>query len=167
MSTYYVVPTTDKSLSSVKSTVIASGISLLFMYLVLPSSKVDPLRLPDRGDIRSGAGGQGEEPCQAETAGDVEGALPVHNMQYCCRNAAMVSIYPPFYYGPHSAILSWITLIVLFLMHLFCVFNKSCKSRSVWSVFYLIYHLCIAVWIFLVLVVGYTWANQQPAAYDE
>lgn len=78
-----------------------------------------------------------------------------------------MSIYPPFYYGPHSAILSWITLIVLFLLHLFCVFNKSCKGRSVWSVFYLVYHLCITIWIFLVLVVGYTWANQQPAAADE
>lgn len=35
MSSYYTVPTTDKSLGSVKSTVLATGVSLLFIYLVL------------------------------------------------------------------------------------------------------------------------------------
>ena len=34
MSTYYIVPTSDKSLSSVKSTVLATGVAFLFAYLV-------------------------------------------------------------------------------------------------------------------------------------
>lgn len=34
MSTFYTVPTADKSIASVKSTVLATGVSLLFMYLV-------------------------------------------------------------------------------------------------------------------------------------
>lgn len=31
---HYLVPTADKSLSSVRSTVLATGVSLFFMYLV-------------------------------------------------------------------------------------------------------------------------------------
>lgn len=38
MSTYYIVPTSDKSLSSVKSTVLATGVAFLFAYLVHPLS---------------------------------------------------------------------------------------------------------------------------------
>ena len=34
MSYFYVVPTANKSLDSVRSTVLATGVSLLFMYLV-------------------------------------------------------------------------------------------------------------------------------------
>ena len=34
MSSSYYVPTTDKSLGSVKSSVLAVGVSLLFVYLV-------------------------------------------------------------------------------------------------------------------------------------
>ena len=79
----------------------------------------------------------------------------------------MVSIYPPFYYGPHSAIMSWITLIILILMHVFCIYGPSCKGRSAWAILNLIYHLAIVVWIFLILVVGYTWSNQQTALADE
>lgn len=78
----------------------------------------------------------------------------------------MFSVYPPFYYGPHSAILSWITLIICLLLHIFCIVDKSCKSRSVWSYFYWAYHLCIAIWILLALIVGFTWANKQDAAAD-
>ena len=34
MSTYYTVPTADGSVSSVKSSVLATGVALLFVYLV-------------------------------------------------------------------------------------------------------------------------------------
>lgn len=78
----------------------------------------------------------------------------------------MVSIYPPFYYGPHSAVLSWLTLVVVVLLHVFCVYNPSCKGRSAWSVMYLLYHIFISIWILLVLIVGYTWAGQQGSAPD-
>jgi hypothetical protein len=78
-----------------------------------------------------------------------------------------VSIYPPFYYGPHSAILGWITLILLLLLHVFCIYPSACRGRSAWSVFYMLYHLAIAIWMFLILVVGYVWSGKQPAAWDE
>jgi cytochrome b561 len=79
----------------------------------------------------------------------------------------MFSIYPPFYYGPHSAILSWITLVIAILLHVFCVVDKSCKERSMWAYMYFAYHLSISIWIILALIIGYTWSNQQPAAWDE
>ena len=79
----------------------------------------------------------------------------------------MFSIYPPFYYGPHSAILSWITLIILILLHIFTIVEKSCKGRSVWAYFYWAYHLCIAIWMLLAMIVGFAWSNEQAAASDE
>lgn len=33
---YYTVPTSDKSISSVRGAVLAAGVSLLFLYLVNP-----------------------------------------------------------------------------------------------------------------------------------
>jgi len=36
MSSFYYVPTADKTLTSVKSTVLAAGVSLLFVYIVNP-----------------------------------------------------------------------------------------------------------------------------------
>jgi hypothetical protein len=33
----------------------------------------------------------------------------------------MFSMFPPFYYGLHNAILGWITLLLLFLMHVFAL----------------------------------------------
>lgn len=79
----------------------------------------------------------------------------------------MFSIYPPFYYGPHCAILSWITLVIILLMHIFCIVEKDCKERSLWSFMYFLYHLSIAFWVILVLIVGYAWSTTQPAAIDE
>lgn len=79
----------------------------------------------------------------------------------------MFSIYPPFYYGPHSAILSWITLIIAILLHIFCIVEKTCKERSAWSFMYFAYHLSITIWIILALIVGFAWSNQQPANSDE
>ena len=79
----------------------------------------------------------------------------------------MFSIYPPFYYGPHCAILSWITLIIAILLHIFCIVEKTCKERSAWSFLYFAYHLSITIWIILALIVGFAWSNQQPASSDE
>lgn len=36
-----------------------------------------------------------------------------------------------------------------------------------WSYFYFAYHLSIAIWIILALIVGYAWADKQPASLDE
>jgi hypothetical protein len=79
----------------------------------------------------------------------------------------MISIYPPFYYGPHCGIMSWITLIIVVLLHIFCVAEKDCAGRTLWSYMYFIYHLAIVVWVILVLIVGYAWSTGQSAAYDE
>jgi hypothetical protein len=79
----------------------------------------------------------------------------------------MFSIYPPFYYGPHCAILAWITLVIGIFLHIFCIVEKTCKERSLWAYMYFAYHLAVAFWIILALIVGYAWSNQQPASQDE
>ncbi len=79
----------------------------------------------------------------------------------------MFSIYPPFYYGPQSGLLSWITLIIVIFMHIFCIVEKSCKERSLWSYLYFAYHFSVAFWIILALIVGYAWSTDQSAAPDE
>ena len=38
-------------------------------------------------------------------------------------------------------------------MHVFCIVEKECKERSLWSSMYFLYHLSIAVWVILVLTV--------------
>lgn len=55
----------------------------------------------------------------------------------------------------------------MILLHVFCVVDKSCRERSAWAILYFLYHLAIAIWIILVLIVGYTWSNQQTALTDE
>lgn len=79
----------------------------------------------------------------------------------------MFSIYPPFYYGPHCALLSWFTLVIAILMHIFCIVEKSCKERSLWAYMYFLYHLFVSIWIILALIVGFAWANQQSADLSE
>lgn len=54
----------------------------------------------------------------------------------------------------------------MILLHVFCIIDKECSGRSLWAYLYFAYHLSIAVWIILVLIVGYTWSNQQTAAVD-
>jgi hypothetical protein len=41
--------------------------------------------------------------------------------------SAMFSIYPPFYFGVHSAVLSWLTLVVVLAMHVACIIDKQIK----------------------------------------
>lgn len=36
----------------------------------------------------------------------------------------MLSCYPPFYFGLHSAILGWVTLLLVFLMHVFAAVTR-------------------------------------------
>lgn len=79
----------------------------------------------------------------------------------------MFSIFPPFYYGTHSAVLSWFTLIVVVLMHIFCVLDKWFKERSVWSYLYMVFHLMIVIWIIIALIAGFVWSNAQAEAGDE
>lgn len=166
MSTYYIVPTSDKSLSSVKSTVLATGVAFLFVYLVplppLSATTSSTSWSPSWSTWRTRNATTPKRSCWRHpecSTSTLSAVLPP--------NPAMVSIYPPFYYGPQSAIMSWITLIIVILLHVFCIYGTACKGRSAWSILYLLYHLCIAIWIFMVLVVGYTWSNQQPAAWDE
>jgi len=50
--------------------------------------------------------------------------LLVWYREYILDNSAMFSVFPPFYHGVHSAILGWITLIFVFLMHVFAMVRK-------------------------------------------
>jgi cytochrome b561 len=78
----------------------------------------------------------------------------------------MFSVFPPFYYGLHSAFLGWVTLLLLFLMHVFAVVQRCDRQRSVWSYFYYFYHFATGVWIVTSLCFGYAWAEGQPVPAD-
>ena len=56
-------------------------------------------------------------------------------------NEAMFSVFPPFYYGLHNAIMGWVTLLFVVLMHIFSVIKRCDQERSLWSYFYYFYHL--------------------------
>lgn len=67
----------------------------------------------------------------------------------------MFSVFPPFYYGIHNAVMGWVTLIFVVLMHIFIIVKRCDQERSLWSYFYYFYHLSIGVWIAASLVVGF------------
>lgn len=71
----------------------------------------------------------------------------------------MFSIYPPFYYGAFNAIIAYITLVVVILLHIFCLTDKKVSDRSLWSITYFIYHLLIMIWIVVGLILAYIWSN--------
>lgn len=78
----------------------------------------------------------------------------------------MFSVFPPFYYGLHNAILGWVTLLMVLLMHVFALVQRCDRERSVWSYFYYFYHLSVALWIIASLLFGYVWADQQTVPSD-
>lgn len=71
----------------------------------------------------------------------------------------MFSIYPPFYYGAFNAIIGYITLILVFLMHVFCLTDKKAGERSLWAICYFLYHLLVMIWIVVGLILAYIWSN--------
>ncbi len=71
----------------------------------------------------------------------------------------LFSIYPPFYYGAFNAIIAYFTLVVVLLMHIFCIVDKKIGERSVWSIFYFFYHFLCMVWIVVGLILAYIWSN--------
>lgn len=79
-------------------------------------------------------------------------------------NLGMFSIFPPFYYGGFNAVISYITLLVVILMHVFCLTDKKVCDRSLFAISYFIYHLIIVVWIVVGLILAYIWSNQ---AYED
>jgi hypothetical protein len=78
----------------------------------------------------------------------------------------MFSVFPPFYYGVHNAVLGWVTLLFVLLMHIFALVQRCDRQRSVWSYFYYFYHLSTVAWIATSLIVGYVWAEQQDVPLD-
>jgi fumarate reductase subunit D len=72
----------------------------------------------------------------------------------------MFSIYPPFFYGAFNAVIAFVTLVVLGLLHVFCVVDKKVGERSFFSILYFIYHLLITVWILVGLILAYSWSNR-------
>lgn len=81
--------------------------------------------------------------------------------------ATMFSIYPPFYFGTHNAVLAWATFILVLLMHIGCMVHVGCEERSLWAHSYFYYHCMIAGWICTSLIFGYVWSNDQTAISDE
>jgi hypothetical protein len=71
----------------------------------------------------------------------------------------LFSIYPPFYYGVFNTIIGYITLLIVILLHIFCLVEKKAGDRSLWSITYFLYHLLIMIWIVVGLVLAYIWSD--------
>jgi hypothetical protein len=71
----------------------------------------------------------------------------------------LFSIYPPFYYGAFNTIIGYITLVVVVLMHIYCLLDVKVRDRSLWAITYFFYHLLIMIWILVGLILGYIWNN--------
>lgn len=78
----------------------------------------------------------------------------------------MFSVFPPFYYGLHNAVLGWLTLLIVFLMHLFCFVRRFDGERSIWSYFYYFFHFSCAIWILISLIVGFNSSILQNVPSD-
>ena len=78
----------------------------------------------------------------------------------------MFSVYPPFYVGLHSVFMSWVTLFIVFLMHVFVMVRRCDQQRSVWAYFYYFYHFSVALWILIALVIGYMRAQGEAVPSD-
>ena len=81
-------------------------------------------------------------------------------------NLAMFSVFPPFYYGTHNAVIGWFTLLLLFLMHVFAMVTRCDRERSVWSYFYYFYHFFCGVWIVVSLCFAYAWSEEATVPGD-
>jgi hypothetical protein len=77
-----------------------------------------------------------------------------------CLLLAIFSIFPPFYYGVFNAVMSFITLVVVVLMHFFCFNTGKIKTMSLWAISYFIYYLLITIWIIVGLGVAYHWTGK-------
>lgn len=126
----------------------------------------DKLLLPDDSDMLLQARLERTQQDFRAIAGELTSYVLVWRGKYLLSNSAMFSVFPPFYFGLHSVILGWITLLIVFLMHIFAVVHRCDRERSVWSYFYYFYHLATALWIVTSLVVGYVWADEQPVPAD-
>jgi hypothetical protein len=76
----------------------------------------------------------------------------------------MFSIYPPFYYGAFNAVIAFITILVLAILHIMCLSESKIFNRSVYSLFYFFYHILITVWLVVGLIMAYIWS---AAAVDQ
>jgi hypothetical protein len=72
---------------------------------------------------------------------------------------AMFSIFPPFFCGTFSAVFSYITLVMVFVMHIFCLSSPQCNGVSLWALFYFLYYFTIFVWIIGGLIFAFIWSN--------
>jgi hypothetical protein len=71
----------------------------------------------------------------------------------------MFSIFPPFYYGAFNAVISYITVIIVLLMHMFCFMDTRVKGVSLWALFYFLYYFLIFIWIIVGLILAYIWSK--------
>ena len=70
-------------------------------------------------------------------------------------DSAVFSVFPPFYAGMHCAVLGWVALVFIFLMHLFCFVRRCDNERSLWAYWYYFFHASIFVWIVVALIKVY------------
>ena len=74
---------------------------------------------------------------------------------------AIFSVYPPDFYGVHSAIFAYVSLIFVVLLHVFSFFDRRAGGRSLWSILYVLYHISIFMWVIFALIIGYVWSDEN------
>ena len=76
---------------------------------------------------------------------------------YLFLDVAIFSIYPPDFYGTHAAVFAYVTLILLGVLHLLCFHEIKKAGRSLWAIFYVLYHLSIFLWITFAMIISFAW----------
>ena len=157
---------TVTNMAMTKDYVLANGVALFLAYAVLQSQ----IRLTSfarslscaaiRHNPRNSRGPS--RGCWKSVAPSTGSASQVQIQP----TPAAFSIFPPFYFGIHSVVLGWLTLIVVLLMHIFSFVRKCDGERSAWSYSYFIYHASIFTWMMVALCLGYYESSQQPQATD-
>jgi hypothetical protein len=84
----------------------------------------DQLSVSDDGHVLLQTRGEGKKQDSVAIAGELTSHVLVRCCKYHTHYLAMFSVFPPFYYGLHNVILGWITLVLLFLMHIFAVVQR-------------------------------------------
>jgi hypothetical protein len=77
----------------------------------------------------------------------------------------LFSIYPPFYYGVFNVIIGYITLVIVVLMHIYCLLDGKVRDRSLWAITYFFYHFLIMIWILVGLILAFIWNNVAYGIY--
>ena len=135
------IPDIPDDIATISGKVIGTGIALLFTYtvtlfLILRSISYFRDWLPGRVK-KDNKENMHWRNCSKHRRYSIGTVLQVIWLSII----VMFSVFPPFYYGTFSTVMAFVTLVVVVIMHILAMANDiRPKGRSLWSIFYFIYH---------------------------